>query len=367
MDQRWTTGALDRRLFGTGRDLGREAEALGVPVEDVVRYARVRQIVLAAGRDEMTAGQLRAAGVSGEDLHAYLRVLMRAHQLRTRPTPQRTRRLALPAGTRPGAAAEADTPAGEARPEHTPGPENEGRPQRQPSGAPGDGVRAQAPPPAESSADADADHRDSAGDRRALYQGQWLGLSLDLAGAAGLRDALERLVRQPSSALPRERLTMRLPVGRPLGLALRLDPAGPDDRDRIDDRPAVDVAGDFVWAADANRVIDLATAPLRTPDPAADEVLDDDTARTHDLQTIGAALAGVAAKWDLAEHELDELRNRAEQAAAATRPDRLEAAHQRAAELAAQHQQAAQRRHAKAAAGRDGVEPGSRRPAGMAM
>ncbi|MPZ29119.1 MAG: hypothetical protein GEV12_22670 [Micromonosporaceae bacterium] len=350
MDQRWTTGALDRRLFGASRDLAGEARALQVPVEDMVRYARVRQIVLAAGRDEMTAGQLRAAGVPGEDLHAYLRVLMRAHQLRTRPTPQRTRRLALPAGTRP-AAAEADTPAGEARPEHAPGPENEGRPQ--PSAAPGDGGT-----PADAQAGTDegagaAGQRE--GDGRALYQGQWLGLSLDLAGAAGLRDALERLVRQPFSALPRERLTMLLPDGRPLGLALRLDPAGPDGRDRIDDRPAVDVAGDFVWAADANRVIDLAPAPLRTPDPAADEVLDDATARVHDLQTIGTALAGVAAKWDLAEHELDELRHRAEQAAAATRADRLEAASQRAAELAAQRDRAADQRHAKAATGRGGM------------
>ncbi|MPZ29214.1 MAG: hypothetical protein GEV12_23180 [Micromonosporaceae bacterium] len=103
MDERWTTGALDRRLFGAGRDLAGEARTLGVPVEDVVRYARVRQIVLAAGRDEMTA-ELRAAGVPGEDLHAYLRVLMRVQQLRTRPDPQRARRLALPAGDRASAA-----------------------------------------------------------------------------------------------------------------------------------------------------------------------------------------------------------------------------------------------------------------------
>ncbi|MPZ29213.1 MAG: hypothetical protein GEV12_23175 [Micromonosporaceae bacterium] len=105
-----------------------------------------------------------------------------------------------------------------------------------------------------------------------------------------MRDALERLVRQPSTVLPRERLTTRLPDGRPLGLALRLDPTG---HDRADGQPGVDVAGDFVWAADANRVIDLACAPLRIPDPATDEVLDDDdAARAHDLQTIGAALTG---------------------------------------------------------------------------
>ncbi|MPZ29319.1 MAG: hypothetical protein GEV12_23755, partial [Micromonosporaceae bacterium] len=264
MDERWTTGALDRRLFGAGRDLGGEARALQVPVEDVVRYARVRQIVLAAGRDEMTAAQLRAAGVPGEDLHAYLRVLMRVHQLRTRPDPQRARRLALPAGNRPPAA-EPDPSPGDEHPEHAPGREDAAP--REPSAAPGGGGRAQTPADTgEASAQAAAGSADvGEGGGRALYQGQWLGLTLDLAGAAGLRDALERLVRQPSAVLPRERLTMRLPDGRPLGLALRLDPTG---QDRADGKPGVDVAGDFVWAADANRVIDLACAPLRTPDPA---------------------------------------------------------------------------------------------------
>ncbi|MPZ29337.1 MAG: hypothetical protein GEV12_23850 [Micromonosporaceae bacterium] len=88
-------------------------------------------------------------------------------------------------------------------------------------------------------------------------------------------------------------------------------------------------------------------------------MLDDHTARAHDLQTIDAALGQVQVKWDLAEHELDELRHRAEQAAAATRADRLEAARHRAEQLAAQHQRAADQR-------RRG-QPGSRRPAGMAM
>jgi hypothetical protein len=41
---RWTGGCS-----GPAGIFGREARALGVAVEDVVRYARVRQIVLAAG------------------------------------------------------------------------------------------------------------------------------------------------------------------------------------------------------------------------------------------------------------------------------------------------------------------------------
>ena len=102
---------------------------------------------------------------------------------------------------------------------------------------------------AESRARHDQQHQ--APGREAWFQGSRLRLDLNAEAAAGLRDALDRIIRSDSSrgaALARS--DVRLPDGRPLRLSVRLTDAGtirgPDGTHQSSEGVAyVDVSGDF--------------------------------------------------------------------------------------------------------------------------
>ena len=82
-ERRWSVAAVDARLAAADRDLDRLAADLGVPVEQVARFARVRDVLLAGRRtgSGVREPDLAAAGVAAGDVVAYMRVSDRILEL----------------------------------------------------------------------------------------------------------------------------------------------------------------------------------------------------------------------------------------------------------------------------------------------
>ena len=77
---RWSIEAVDTRLADPQRDLDALAAELELPAEEIARFAKVRDVLL-AGRASTAAGgraldesDLVAAGVVARDIVAYLKV-----------------------------------------------------------------------------------------------------------------------------------------------------------------------------------------------------------------------------------------------------------------------------------------------------